>query len=146
MRDLENLAKFIRFLILVSSAQAGSGHPTSSLSATDLMTVLFFGGFLKFDVENPKNPNNDRIIFSKGHATPLFYSLWKVAGVVSEEELMTYRKFGSRLEGHPSIDFSYVDVPTGSLGQGLSMGVGMAINSKYIDRSFYKTFVLLGDG
>ncbi len=145
MERLENIARLIRYYILTSTTAAGSGHPTSSLSAADLMTALFFGGIMRFDAEHPENPNNDRIIFSKGHASPLFYSLWTVAGKISEQELMTMRKFGSPLEGHPTVSFPYTEAATGSLGQGLSIGVGMALNAKYIDKLPYKTFVLLGD-
>ena len=97
---LKELTKLIRYFILVATTQAGSGHPTSSLSATDLMGVLFFGGFLHYDIKNPDHPNNDRVIFSKGHASPLLYSLYAAAGDVCEKELLTLRKFGSRLEGH----------------------------------------------
>lgn len=142
---LKKLAKLIRYFILISTSASGSGHPTSSLSATDLMVTLLFGGFLKYDLSSPNYPLNDRLIFSKGHAAPLFYALYTAAGVVSEDELLTLRKFGSRLEGHPSINFPYTEVPTGSLGQGLSAGLGMALNSKYLDKTNYKTFVLLGD-
>ncbi len=143
--NLEQLAKLVRYFILISSTKALSGHPTSSLSATDLMTTLMFGGFFRYDLKNPDNLNNDRLIFSKGHASPLFYSLWGAAGGISEDELLTLRKFGSRLEGHPSMAFPFTEVPTGSLGQGLSVGVGMAINAKYLDKLNYKTYVLLGD-
>lgn len=143
--QLEKVAKLIRYFILVSTTAAGSGHPTSSLSATELMAALYFGGFLRFDLQHPDHSNNDRIIFSKGHASPLFYALYAAAGVVTEEELKTLRKFGSRLEGHPTPLFPYTEAATGSLGQGLSVGVGMAINAKYIDQLPYRTFVLLGD-
>jgi transketolase len=142
---LKELAQLIRYYILVSTTEAGSGHPTSSLSATDLMTCLLFGGIFNFDVNNPLSPNNDRIIFSKGHASPLFYALWAAAGKVTEEELLTLRKFGSPLEGHPTVVFPYTEASTGSLGQGLSIGVGMALNAKYVDKLPYRTFVLLGD-
>ena len=142
---LEKLAKLIRYFILASTTAAGSGHPTSSLSATDLMTALLFGGSFRFDVDQPGHPNNDRLIFSKGHASPLFYALWAAAGKVTEQELLTMRKFGSPLEGHPTVAFSYVEASTGSLGQGLSIGLGMALNAKYIDKLPYKTYVLLGD-
>ncbi len=145
IEKLRKLAKLIRCLILVSSTKAGSGHPTSSLSAADIMTALLFVFFFKFDLDNPENLQNDRLIFSKGHASALFYALFAAAGAISEEEIMTLRKFGSRLEGHPTMEFPYTEVPTGSLGQGLSAGVGMALNSKYLDKSNYKTFVLLGD-
>lgn len=142
---LKQLSKLIRSLILTSSTVAGSGHPTSSLSAVELMVALMFGGFFRFDVQNQKHPNNDRLIFSKGHASPLFYSLWAVAGGVPLEELSTFRKFGSRLEGHPTMEFPFTEAPTGSLGQGLSIGAGMALNAQYVDKLPYRTFVLLGD-
>lgn len=145
MTDLKKLAKLIRYYILVSSTEAGSGHPTSSLSAADLMTVLFFSGFFNFDLKNPDYSNNDRLIFSKGHASPLFFSLYTVAGAITEKKLLTYRKFGSSLEGHPTMFFPYTEAATGSLGQGLSVGVGLALNAKYIDKLPYKTYVLLGD-
>jgi transketolase len=143
--ELEKIARLIRYFILVSTSQAGSGHPTSALSATDLMTGLLFGGTFRYDTDNPDHPNNDRLIFSKGHASPLFYSLWAAAGKISEEDMLSYRKFGSPLEGHPTPAFPFVDVATGSLGQGLSIGVGMAMNAGYIDNLSYKTYVLLGD-
>lgn len=145
MNKMENIAQLIRSYILTASTEAGSGHPTSSLSAADLMTVLFFNGFFRFDLDNPDHPNNDRLIFSKGHASPLFYALWTVAGKITVQELMTMRKFGSPLEGHPTASFRYAEAATGSLGQGLSIGVGMALNAKYVDKLPYKTFVLLGD-
>ena len=142
---LTKLAALIRYYILVMTTEAGSGHPTSSLSATDLMTCLLFGEIFKFDVDHPKSLNNDRLIFSKGHASPLFYALWAAAGELTEKELLTYRKFGSPLEGHPTVAFPYTEAATGSLGQGLSIGVGMALNAKYLDQLPYKTYVLLGD-
>jgi transketolase len=142
---LEELAKLIRYYILFSTTNAGSGHPTSSLSATELMTALLFGGVFKFDADHPEHPNNDRLVFSKGHASPLFYGLWGAAGKLTEEDFMTYRKFGSLLEGHPTASFRYTEAATGSLGQGLSIGVGMAINGKYLDKLPYRTYVLLGD-
>ncbi|MEW6585976.1 MAG: 1-deoxy-D-xylulose-5-phosphate synthase N-terminal domain-containing protein, partial [Nitrospirota bacterium] len=145
IEDLKKLARLIRYYILSSTAEAGSGHPTSSLSATDLMTGLLFGGIFRFDADNPAHPNNDRLIFSKGHAAPLLYSLWAAADKVTEEELMTLRKFGSPLEGHATIAFPYTEAATGSLGQGLSIGVGMAMNAKYLDKLPYRTYVLLGD-
>lgn len=145
MKNLEEAAKLIRYYILTSSTKAGSGHTTSSLSATDLMTVLLFGGFFKYNLKNPDFPNNDRLIFSKGHASPLFYSLFAAAGAITENELQTFRKFGNRLEGHPTLNFPYTEAATGSLGQGLSIGLGMALNAKYIDKLPYKTYVLLGD-
>src|SRR5208283_492014 len=143
--QLERLAKLVRYFILVSTTEAGSGHPTSSLSAADLLVGLMFGGFFRFDTDDPRLPNNDRLIFSKGHASPLLYSLWAAAGEISEQELMTYRKFGSVLEGHPTVAFRYAEAATGSLGQGLSIGLGMALNAKYLDKLPYRTYVLLGD-
>ncbi len=146
MAQLEKISGLIRYYIITSTIDAGSGHPSSSLSATDLMTGLLFGGVFRFDADNPEQPNNDRLIFSKGHASPLFYALWAAAGKVSEAELMTLRKFGSPLEGHPTVAFKYTEAATGSLGQGLSIGLGMALNAKYIDKLPYRTYVLLGDG
>jgi transketolase len=143
--QLKELATLVRYESLSCSTAAGSGHPTSSLSATDLMVGLMFGGAFRYDVDRPEHPNNDRLVFSKGHASPLFYSLWLAAGKVSEEELATYRKFGSPLEGHPSVAFPYTEAATGSLGQGLSIGVGMALNAKYLDKLPYRTYILLGD-
>ena len=145
MKNLQDLAKLIRNYILLSTTEAVSGHPTSSLSAVELMTVLFFDGVLRYDLQNTKNPNNDRVIFSKGHASPLFYSLFAAAGVISEDELKTLRKFGSRLEGHPTLEFPFTQVPSGSLGQGLSNGIGMAINAKYLEKIPARTYVLMGD-
>ena len=142
---IKKLAKLIRYYILISTTNAGSGHPTSSLSAVELMTVLLFGGFFRYKSDNPDFCNNDRLIFSKGHAAPLLYSLWTAAGAIKTEELLTLRKFKSRLEGHPTYRFPYSEAATGSLGQGLSIGLGMALNAKYIDMLPYNTFVLLGD-
>ncbi|OGW55552.1 MAG: transketolase [Nitrospirae bacterium RBG_19FT_COMBO_55_12] len=142
---LEQLARLIRYFILVSTTEAGSGHPSSSLSATELMTGLLFGGTFRFDPDQPLHPNNDRLIFSKGHASPLFYAIWAAAGAVAEQELMALRKFGSPLEGHPTVAFRYTEASTGSLGQGLSIGLGMALNAKYLDKLPYRTYVLLGD-
>lgn len=142
---LEKLSKLIRYLILVSTTKAGSGHPSSSLSAVELMSTLLFGGFFKFRVNDIKYVNNDRLIFSKGHASPLIYSLWTAAGAISNEEILTLREFGSKLEGHPTPNFPYAEAATGSLGQGLSIGLGMALNAKYVDKVPYYTYVLLGD-
>src|SRR5258708_37866921 len=114
------------------------------MSAADLMAVLLTG-YLHYDVDNPQNPNNDHLIFSKGHASPLLYSLYKAAGAITDEELMTLRKFGSRLEGHPTPALPWVDVATGSLGQGLPIGVGIALAGKYLAKLPYHIFVLLGD-
>jgi transketolase len=145
MAALTDLSRLVRRHILVSTTEAGSGHPTSSLSAADLMTVLFFK-YLRADLDRPEHPNNDRVIFSKGHAAPLLYALYAAAGVLSEADMKTLRKLGSPLQGHPTPAFRYAEAATGSLGQGLSIGVGMALNAKYLDRLPYRTFVLLGDG
>jgi transketolase len=109
------------------------------------MAGLMFGGTFRFDIKNPGIPNNDRLIFSKGHASPLFYALWAAASAIPEQELMTLRQFNSRLEGHPTMALPFTEAATGSLGQGLSVGLGMALNAKYLDKLSYRTFVLLGD-
>jgi len=142
--ELEKIARLIRYYILTMTTSAGSGHPTSSLSAVELMAGLLFGGSFRYDLDQPGHPNNDRLIFSKGHASPLFYSLWALAGKVTEHDLLTYRRFESRLEGHPTVSFPYTEAATGSLGQGLAIGVGMALNAK-LDKLSHRTYVLLGD-
>ena len=143
--NLEKVARLVRHFILTSTTQAGSGHPSSSLSSVELMTGLMFGGTFRFDPQEPRHPNNDRLIFSKGHASSLLYALWTAAGMLTEVDLKTYRQFGSPLEGHPTTRFKYAEAATGSLGQGLSIGVGMALNARYIDHLPYTTYVLLGD-
>jgi transketolase len=143
---LQKLATLSRYYILAATTEAGSGHPTSSLSATELMVGLLFSGVFRYDPDQPQHPNNDRLIFSKGHASPLYFALWAAAGRLSEDELVkTYRRLGSSLEGHPTVTFPYVEAATGSLGQGLSIGVGMALNAKFLDKLPYLTYVLLGD-
>src|SRR5260221_8718534 len=139
-----NLAQQLRVDSIRATTAAGSGHPTSSMSAADLMAVLLTG-YLHYDFDNPQHPNNDHLIFSKGHASPLLYSLYKAAGAITDEELMTLRKFGSRLEGHPTPALPWVDVATGSLGQGLPDGVGIALAGKYLDHLPYRVWVLCGD-
>jgi transketolase len=124
---------------------AGSGHPTSAMSAADLMAVLL-SKYLRYDWARPRDPNNDRLIFSKGHACPLLYAMYKAAGAITDTELLSLRKFGSRLEGHPNPRvLPYVDVATGSLGQGLPIGVGMALVGKSLDRLPFNVWVVLGD-
>ncbi len=142
---LKQLSKLAQYWILQSTTRAGSGHPTSSLSSVELMISLVFGEYFRYKLDNPNYINNDRLIFSKGHASPLFYSLWALAGVITKEDLMELRQFNSNLEGHPTMRFPYTECATGSLGQGLSIGVGIALNAKYLDKLDYKTFVLLGD-
>jgi transketolase len=145
LNDLRELAAQLRVDSIRCTTKAGSGHPTSSMSAADLMAVLM-GKYLRYDWSMPHAPNNDRLIFSKGHASPLLYSMFRAAGVVSDEEFLTLRKFGSRLEGHPNPRvLPWVDVATGSLGQGLPIGVGMTLNAQYVDKLPYHTWVLLGD-
>jgi transketolase len=139
------LGQQLRVDSIRSSTSAGSGHPTSSMSAADLMAVLV-SRHLHYDWDNPDHPGNDHLIFSKGHASPLLYSIYKAVGVVSDQELMTgYRRFGSRLEGHPTPVLPWVDVATGSLGQGLPDGVGVALAGKYVDESPFRVWVLCGD-
>jgi transketolase len=127
--ELDLLARQIRAYILESTTTAGSGHATSALSAVDVITTLFFRYF-RYDFKHPKNPNNDTFILSKGHASPLLYSILTTAGVISEKELLTLRTFGSRLEGHPVPGIPLVDTATGSLGQGLSIAIGMSLAMK----------------
>ncbi|MCL5433215.1 MAG: transketolase [Patescibacteria group bacterium] len=141
MRGFTEKAKLVRRLCLTSTASAGSGHPTSCLSSADLMTVLF-DKYFTYDIKNIENPNNDRIIFSKGHAAPLLYSLFALSGAFPVEELNSLRKFNSNLEGHPTPRFPYAEVATGSLGQGLSIACGQAIGTSNLP----KIYVLLGDG
>ena len=141
---LQDISKLLRYYILTSTTAAGSGHPSSSLSSTDLMNVLFFGGFLKTDLDHHEYENNDRLIFSKGHGAPLLYSLYAAAGKLTEDELMTLRHIDSPLEGHPSMRFAYSECASGSLGMGLGVGVGMALAAKK-NKLSYRTFVLLGD-
>jgi transketolase len=143
--DIRELGQQLRVDSIRCSTAAGSGHPTSSMSAADVMAVLMTR-HLHYDWERPDNPANDHLIFSKGHASPLLYSMFKAAGVVSDDELMTgYRRFGSRLEGHPTPVLPWVDVATGSLGQGLPDGVGVALAGRYLDELPYRVWVLCGD-
>jgi transketolase len=145
--DLElwrELGQQLRVDSIRCSAVTKSGHPTSSMSAADLAAVLL-AKYLRYDFDEPHNPTNDHLVFSKGHASPLLYSLYKAAGAITGEELLTFRKFGSRLEGHPVPILPWVDVATGSLGQGLPIGVGIALAGKKLDRLPYRTWVLCGD-
>jgi transketolase len=139
-----SLAQQLRVDSIRSSSGAGSGHPTSSMSAADLLAVLM-SKYLRYDFDDPENPNNDHLIFSKGHASPLLYSVYKAAGAISDEELLTFRTFHSRLQGHPTPQIPWVDVATGSLGQGLPIGVGVALAGKYLDKLPYRVWVLCGD-
>lgn len=145
LSEVAELARQLRVDSLRCSTGAGSGHPTSSLSAADLIAVLA-ARHLRYDWASPKRPTNDHLIFSKGHASPLLYSLYRAVGVVSEEELLTtYRKLGSRLQGHPTPVLPWVDLATGSLGLGIAAAVGIALSGKRLDRLDYRVFVLCGD-
>jgi transketolase len=138
------LAAQLRADSIRSTTAAGSGHPTSGMSAADLMSVLL-ASHLRYDFENPAKPNNDHLIFSKGHACPVLYALYKAAGAISDADLLSLRQFGSKYEGHPTPEIPYVDAATGSLGQGLPIGVGIAIAGKRIEKLPYKVWVVLGD-
>src|SRR5256885_9453696 len=147
MQDAERwreLGQQLRVDSIRAAAVTSSGHPTSSMSAADLMAVLL-DAHLRYDFGKADDPHNDHLIFSKGHASPLLYSMYKAAGAVTEEELLTFRKFGSRLQGHPPPEIPWVDVATGSLGQGLPYGVGIALSGKNLDRLPYRIWVLCGD-
>jgi len=142
---LRDKAARLRIHSVRSTSEAGSGHPTSCCSAADVVSALFFH-VMRYDPKDPKNPNNDRFILSKGHAAPVLYAAWAEAGNFPVADLLKLRTLGCDLEGHPTPRLPFVDVATGSLGQGLSVGVGMAINAKYLDKSDYRTYVLIGDG
>jgi transketolase len=145
LHDLRDLAAQLRVDSIRCTTAAGSGHPTSSLSAADLMAVLL-AKYLRFNWKNPKNTTNDRLIFSKGHACPLLYSMHKAAGVISEQELLSLRKINSPLQGHPNPRvYPYVEVATGSLGMGLAIGMGMALVAKNLDHLPLRVWVVLGD-
>ncbi|HYM50828.1 MAG TPA: transketolase [Candidatus Limnocylindrales bacterium] len=141
---LHELAQQLRVDGIRMSTAAGSGHPTSSMSAADLIAVLM-ARHLRCDYDHPHEPANDHLIFSKGHASPLAYAMFKAAGVIDEQEMFTYRKFGSRLQGHPTPAIPWVDVATGSLGQGLPIGVGIALAGRKLDQIPYHVWVLCGD-
>ncbi|HEX3833895.1 MAG TPA: transketolase [Solirubrobacteraceae bacterium] len=142
--EIHQLAQRLRIDSIRASSAANSGHPTSSMSAADLMAVLM-ARHLRYDYDDAKNPNNDHLIFSKGHASPLVYAMFVAAGVVSDEELLTFRRFGSRLEGHPTPDLPWVDVATGSLGQGMPIAAGIALCARELDRLPYRVWALCGD-
>ena len=145
LEQVPELAAQLRVDSIRSSTAAGSGHPTSSLSAADLLAVLM-SRHLRYDWDDPDAPGNDHLIFSKGHASPLLYSVFRAAGVVSEQELLEgYRRFGQRLEGHPTPVLPWVDVATGSLGQGLPDGVGIALAGAKLEKAPYRVWVLAGD-
>jgi transketolase len=140
----QELAAQLRVDSIRATTEAGSGHPTSCLSAADLMAVLL-ARHLRYDVRDPRHPARDHLVFSKGHAAPLLYAMLKAAGALSDQEVLSLRRFGSRLEGHPTPALPWVEVATGSLGQGLAIGVGMALAARYLDRVPSRVWVLSGD-
>src|SRR6184192_1325628 len=144
IESLKGIANQLRIHSIAATTAAGSGHPTSCCSAADIVAALFFG-HMRYDPKNPHYYNNDRFILSKGHAAPLLYAAWAEAGLFPTEDLLKLRQLDSDLEGHPTPRLSFADVATGSLGQGLSVGVGMALCAR-LDKLDYRTYVLLGDG
>ena len=141
---LQDLGQQLRVDSVRASAAANSGHPTSSMSAADLMAVLLARHF-RYDFTDPHAAGNDHLIFSKGHASPLLYAMYRAAGAITDDELLSYRRRGSRLEGHPTPRLSWVDVATGSLGLGLPVGVGLALTGRFLDQLPYRVWVLCGD-
>src|SRR3954471_2214616 len=144
IETLKGIANQLRIHSIAATTAAGSGHPTSCASAADIVAALFFG-HMRYDAKNPKFYNNDRFILSKGHAAPLLYAAWAETGLFPTEDLLKLRRIDSDLEGHPTPRLSFADVATGSLGQGLSVGVGMALCAR-LDKLDYRTYVLMGDG
>ena len=142
---LENKAAQLRIDSVTATSEAGSGHPTSCCSAADIVATLFFS-VMRYDPKNPKLPQSDRFILSKGHAAPLLYAAWAEAGLFPRADLLKLRTLRSDLEGHPTPRLPFVDMATGSLGQGLSAGIGMALNAKVLDKSDQRIYVLMGDG
>src|SRR6266446_927364 len=141
---LKEKGRRLRILSLKATTEAGSGHPSSCLSAADLMSVIFFKE-MRFDPKDAHNPGNDRFVLSKGHAAPLLWAAYAEAGIIDEKDVLTLRRLDSNLEGHPTPRMPWVDVATGSLGQGLSVGLGNAL-AAHLDGIPYNTYVLLGDG
>src|SRR5438876_10781965 len=141
---LKNIATRLRIDSVRATTQAGSGHPTSCCSMADLTAALFFSE-MRFDPKNPGNRDADRFVLSKGHAAPILYAAWAEAGAFDRAELLKLREIGSDLEGHPTPRLPFVDVATGSLGQGICAAIGCALNARRI-KSDYRTYVLLGDG
>lgn len=142
---LRNKATQLRIDSVRSTSEAGSGHPSSCCSAADIVAVLFFS-VMRYDPHNPKTPNSDRFVLSKGHAAPLLYAAWAEAGLFPTDDLLKLRTLTSDLEGHPTPRLPFVDMATGSLGQGLAVGVGLALNAKRLEKNGARTYVLMGDG
>uniref|UniRef100_UPI00398F1FF0 transketolase-like isoform X1 n=2 Tax=Pristiophorus japonicus TaxID=55135 RepID=UPI00398F1FF0 len=145
LQALKDMANTLRIHSITTTTEAGSGHPTSCCSAAEIMSVLFFH-VMKYKPQDPKNPNNDRFVLSKGHAAPILYAAWAEVGYLNMDQLLSLRKMGSILEGHPVPKLAFVDVATGSLGQGLGAACGMAFTGKYFDKASYRVYCLLGDG
>src|SRR5205807_5600774 len=141
---LRNIATQLRIDSIRSTSEAASGHPTSCCSMADVMSALFFAE-MRFDPKDPHNPDADRFVLSKGHAAPILYAAWAEAGLFDRSELLKLREISSDLEGHPTPRLPFVDVATGSLGQGICAAIGSALNARRI-RSDYRTYVILGDG
>jgi transketolase len=141
---LQNIATQLRIDSIRSTTASASGHPTTCMSAAEIVATLFFSE-MRFDPQDPQNPHNDRFVLSKGHAAPILYAAWAEAGLFPRSELLKLREIGSDLEGHPTPRLSFVDVATGSLGQGICAAIGTALNARRIG-SDYRTYVLLGDG
>jgi transketolase len=142
--QLRDLAQQLRVDSVRAAAAASSGHPTSSMSAADLMAVLY-ARYLRYDFAAPDNPANDHVVFSKGHASPLLYALYKAVGAIDDEELLSFRKLGSRMQGHPTPEIPWVDVATGSLGQGLPIAVGIALAGARLEQADFRVWTLCGD-
>lgn len=145
LTTLHNKATQLRIDSVLATTEAGSGHPSSCCSAADIVAALFFS-VMRYDPKNPKAPNSDRFVLSKGHAAPVLYAAWAEAGLFPKSDLLRLRTLASDLEGHPTPRLSFVDMATGSLGQGLPVGVGLALNAKCVDKTSYRTYVLMGDG
>jgi len=142
---LQNKATQLRIGSVLATSEAGSGHPSSCCSAADIVAALFFS-VMRYDPKNPKATNSDRFVLSKGHAAPLLYAAWAEAGLFPTSDLLKLRTLASDLEGHPTPRLSFVDMATGSLGQGLPVGIGIALNAKFVDKLDHRTYVLMGDG
>lgn len=145
LKELQHRAAKIRWWSIKTTAEAGSGHPTTCCSAADILSVLFFN-VMRYDAAHPESSANDRLVLSKGHAAPALYAAWSEAGYLKEEELNSLRKMNSRIEGHPMPSLPFVDVATGSLGQGLSVGLGISLQQERVLKNGTRTFVLMGDG
>jgi transketolase len=145
LQTLRDIANKLRVHSIEATSAANSGHPTSCCSAAEIMAVLFFHE-MRYKVSYPRDPASDRFILSKGHAAPVLYAAWAEAGLIDKKELVKLRQHGHELEGHPTPKQSFVDVATGSLGHGLSIGAGMAYTGKYFDKASYRTYVMIGDG